>query len=132
MNAEDDDHITLASKLLNSNDEQVAAAAKRIFADAFGIESSFRTNNNSKQLHTFINPQSCPATLIPSDIFSAASLLLAPKKLFEVTANRELTPDCINASSSATESMRSDPLAPKSTDHIQKRHVDEHERLNRR
>lgn len=138
MNAEENDHINLASKLLNSKDEDVAAAAKRIFASALAVESSFahKLEVTSTQIHTFTNPQACPVSnIIPSDIFRAASLLLAPKKtlkLFEVIGNRELTtPDSSNKLPITTESSQINPSAPNSNNDLHKRHVDERDRLNR-
>jgi hypothetical protein len=134
MNAEEDEHINLASKLLNSTDERVAAAAKRIFANAFTVESSF-SENTMQKLPPKTNPQSSIANLIPSDVFDAASLLLAPKntqKSSNVMGSRDLTPKVTEMEFNPQEPIQPKSFTPSSKQSLKKIQIDPNERLNRR
>jgi len=132
MNAEEDEHVNLASKLLNSTDEKVAAAAKRIFANAFTVENSVHKN---EMIQSSQNPQSSIANLIPSDVYDAASLLLAPKniqKSSNVTGSRDLTPSATEIDFNPQESKQLKILTLSSKQTRQKIPIDPNERLNRR
>lgn len=134
MDAEEDEHINLASKLLNSTDERVAAAAKRIFANAFTVESSF-PNGEMQTIPLKTNPQSSINHLISSDVFDAASMLLAPKnthKSSNVMSSRDLTPIVTQMESNPQESIQPDSLAPSSKKNLKKIQIDADERLHRR
>jgi hypothetical protein len=133
MNAEEDEHINLASKLLNSTDERVAAAAKRIFANAFTVESSF-SESTMQKMPPKTNPQSSIANLIPSDVFDAASLLLAPKntqKSSNVTGSRDLTPKVTEMEFNPQEPIQPKSLTSSSKQSVKKIQIDPNERLNR-